>query len=98
MKLRPGACFASRAHAASGRGDHLMNDGEPESRAARLRGEERIENAIENLRRDAAAAIGDNDLDELWCAAVRRAFRLDRDRSARRRRVAGIEQKVDEHL
>src|SRR5688500_4196108 len=69
--------------------DNLSRDGEAQTEAAPLGGDEVLEDCGEALRRDTAAAVLDPDQD-----AVRSRLRLDDDHAAGRGRLDGVENEV----
>ena len=87
-----------------------MHGGEPHAAAAAdfLGGEERLEHALEHVRRDARAGVGDGQLDELADEALA-AARADGAHGVRRPHrhrevpalahgVARVDREVEQHL
>ena len=91
------------------RRDDPVHRGEPQSRslARLLRGEERVEDAVADLRRDAVPGVGHAQEKEgfrlsglaigSW-RAERAGLHPEGERAALRHRIPGIEREVDEHL
>ena len=82
--------------------DQTPRDGQTEAGAVALGGEERLEDAVDDRRRDAGAVVGHGDVNELRfrTAASRRAGRrdVDMDRAAAVDGIARVEDKVGDHL
>ncbi len=95
VKRLPRAELALGGDAAAVQLDDLLREREPEAGAARLAGDEELEEVRQLLGRDAGPGVGDVDA-QLSPSSAR--ARADREAAAARHRLDGVRHQGQQHL